>query len=101
MSLCNSFTEPLSYRDCHISGSFSDQKKKIFLTTVFFLFPMSAQHKLDRLTKWFDDNNIKWDKDALSIKELDGSFGIFALKDMKKSDTSKHKPPKPVLTFLT
>lgn len=30
MSLCNSFTEPLSYRDCHISGSFSDQKKNIF-----------------------------------------------------------------------
>lgn len=62
---------------------------------------MSAQQKLDRLTKWLDDNNIKWDKDALSIKELDGSFGIFALKDMKKSDTSKHKPPEPVLTFLT
>ncbi|KAG1053647.1 hypothetical protein G6F43_004299 [Rhizopus delemar] len=62
---------------------------------------MSAQQKLDRLTKWFDDNNIKWDKDALSIKELDGSFGIFALKDMKKSDTIVKIPKEVILSTKT
>lgn len=41
-------------------------------------------NKLEILLKWFDDNKIEWDKDALEIKEENGSFGVHAKKSMKK-----------------
>lgn len=44
----------------------------------------TQQAKLDILLKWFDDNKIEWDKSSLEIKETNGSFGVFAKKDMKK-----------------
>ena len=40
--------------------------------------------KLEILLKWFDDNKIEWDKEALEIKENNGSFGVHAKKSMKK-----------------
>ena len=45
--------------------------------------------RLDILTTWFTDNKIVWDKEALEIKETNGSFGIFAKKNMKKDSSSK------------
>jgi hypothetical protein len=52
---------------------------------------MSAQQaKLEILSKWFDDSKIEWDKDALEIKENNGSFGVFAKKDMKKDKPGKN-----------
>lgn len=44
----------------------------------------TMSNKLEILLKWFDDNKIEWDKDALEIKEDNGSFGVHAKKSMKK-----------------
>ncbi|CEP15315.1 hypothetical protein [Parasitella parasitica] len=47
------------------------------------------QSKLDILLQWFQDNKIEWDKDALEIKEANGSFGVHAKKSMKKDKAGK------------
>lgn len=53
---------------------------------------MSAQeNKLKVLLNWFDENKIEWDKEALEIKVTDGSFGVFAKKNMKKDKAGKVK----------
>jgi hypothetical protein len=50
---------------------------------------MATEKRLDLLLKWFDDNKIEWDKEALEIKETNGSFGVYAKKNMKKDKTGK------------
>lgn len=51
-------------------------------------------NKLQTLLKWFEDNKIEWDKDALEIKESNGSFGVHAKKSMKKDKPGKsHSSP--------
>lgn len=53
---------------------------------------MSAQQKkLEVLLKWFDENKIEWDKEALEVKEVNGSFGVYAKKNMKKDKAGKKK----------
>lgn len=53
---------------------------------------MSAQQKkLELLLNWFDENKIEWDKEALEIRETNGSFGVFAKKNMKKDKPGKRK----------
>lgn len=49
----------------------------------------ATEAKLDILLKWFDDNKIEWDKEALEIKVINGSFGVYAKKDMKKDKPGK------------
>jgi hypothetical protein len=49
----------------------------------------ATQVKLDILLKWFDDNKIEWDKEALEIKETNGSFGVYTKQNMKKDKPGK------------
>lgn len=46
---------------------------------------------LDILIQWFDDNKLQWNKDALSIQQIDGSFSVVASKNLKKEETRKKK----------
>lgn len=50
---------------------------------------MSQSSKLELLLKWFDDNDVQWDKDSLEIKETNGSFGVHAKKNLRKDTTGK------------
>ncbi|KAG1143121.1 hypothetical protein G6F37_007101 [Rhizopus arrhizus] len=59
------------------------------------------QQKLDILLKWFNDNNIKWNKEALSIKIVDNSFGVYTTKDMKKNETIVKIPKESILSTKT
>lgn len=43
--------------------------------------------KLDILLQWFNDNKVDWNKESLIVKEINGSFGVYALKDLKKDET--------------
>lgn len=53
---------------------------------------MSAQqNKLEVLLNWFNENKVEWDKEALEIRETDGSFGVYAKKNMKKDKPGKKK----------
>lgn len=40
--------------------------------------PMPAQSKLDILLKWFQDNEIEWEKELIQVKDVKNSFGVFA-----------------------
>lgn len=51
----------------------------------------AQQNKLELLLKWFDENKIEWDKEALELRETNGSFGVYAKKNMKKDKPSKQK----------
>jgi hypothetical protein len=56
---------------------------------------MAAVKRLDLLLKWFEDNKVEWDKEALEIKETNGSFGVYAKKNMKKDKPGKKKKMSP------
>ncbi|RCH82584.1 hypothetical protein CU098_001348, partial [Rhizopus stolonifer] len=62
---------------------------------------MSEQSTLDILLKWFDNNSIKWKKDCLSIKEKNGSFGVYASKNISKSETVVKIPKESILSTKT
>jgi len=40
--------------------------------------PMPAQSKLDILLKWFQDNEIEWEKELIQVKDANNSLGVFA-----------------------
>lgn len=73
------------------------QEKKTFFKEVHLSIQptMAAVKRLDLLLKWLDDNKVEWDKDVLEIKEINGSFGVYAKKNMKKD-----KPGKRVFCLL-
>ncbi|CAO3693759.1 unnamed protein product [Rhizopus stolonifer] len=56
---------------------------------------------LDILIHWFDDNKLQWNKDALSIQQIDGSFSVVASKDLKKEETLVKIPKQVVLSTKT
>ncbi|KAI9263876.1 hypothetical protein EDC94DRAFT_606415 [Helicostylum pulchrum] len=63
---------------------------------------MSAQQKkLEVLLKWFDENKIEWDKEALEVKEVNGSFGVYAKKNMKKDKAVVKIPKNCILSIKT
>lgn len=45
--------------------------------------------KLSRLLEWFKENEIKWEQDLLEIRQVEGSFGVYALKDISKQKRRK------------
>lgn len=45
--------------------------------------------KLLTLLEWFKENEIKWDEDFLEIRQINGSFGVYALKDISKQKKRK------------
>ena len=47
---------------------------------------MATKGKLDTLLQWFSDNEIFWENNEVEIREKDGSFGVYALKDIPKKD---------------
>ncbi|KAI8640933.1 hypothetical protein BD408DRAFT_419037 [Parasitella parasitica] len=57
--------------------------------------------KLETLLQWFQDNKIEWDKDAVEIKEKDGSFGVYAKKSMKKDNAVVNIPKESILSIKT
>ncbi|KAL0141707.1 hypothetical protein V8B55DRAFT_1446075 [Mucor lusitanicus] len=60
-----------------------------------------STNKLQTLLKWFEDNKIEWDKDALEIKESNGSFGVHAKKSMKKDKPVVKIPKECILSIKT
>ena len=62
---------------------------------IFFSFflpytKMTTESKLDLLLQWFDQNKISWDKDALEIKQVNGSFGVYAKKKIESNKPGKY-----------
>lgn len=39
---------------------------------------MPSQSKLDILLKWFQDNEIEWEKELIQVKDAKNSLGVFA-----------------------
>ncbi|KAI9470634.1 MAG: hypothetical protein EXX96DRAFT_364050 [Benjaminiella poitrasii] len=61
----------------------------------------SGQEKLNILLKWFDEHKIKWNKEALQIKESNGSFGVYAKKNVKKGKSVVKIPKECILSIKT
>lgn len=87
----------------------NQNRNKKILTSYFgfdrftFCFPdlhIKMSNKLQTLLKWFEDNKIEWDKDALEIKESNGSFGVHAKKSMKKDKPGKRKKRNPLIVII-
>ncbi|CEG69310.1 hypothetical protein RMATCC62417_05407 [Rhizopus microsporus] len=57
--------------------------------------------KLDILLQWFNDNKVDWNKESLIVKEINGSFGVYALKDLKKDETVVKIPKECILSTKT
>lgn len=52
---------------------------------------MANVEKLNLLLKWFKDNEIEYDKESIEIRINDGSFGVYALKNLPSKKTSNDK----------
>lgn len=51
---------------------------------------MATEAKLKTLLAWLDTNEIKWDKKNLEIRLSNGSFGVFALRDLSDRQPCKY-----------
>ena len=45
---------------------------------------MLARNKVETLVKWFEENEIEWEKDMLEVKDTNNSLGVFAKKDIEE-----------------
>lgn len=50
---------------------------------------MPALTKLETLIKWFEENEIDWDKSILEVRDTNNSLGVFAKNDIEEGSPGK------------
>lgn len=45
---------------------------------------MASKTKLETLLRWFEDNEIEWDKETLELRDTNNSLGVFAKQDIEE-----------------
>jgi hypothetical protein len=50
---------------------------------------MPALTKLETLIKWFEENEIDWDKSILEVRDTNNSLGVFAKSDIEEGSPGK------------
>ncbi|GAB5588596.1 hypothetical protein Unana1_03496 [Umbelopsis nana] len=45
---------------------------------------MASKTKLETLLRWFEDNEIEWDKQTLEVRDTNNSLGVFAKQDIEE-----------------
>lgn len=51
---------------------------------------MATEEKLNILTAWLKDNQVEYDQENIDIRMKDGSFGVYAVKNLPTQKTGKH-----------
>ncbi|KAI8092490.1 uncharacterized protein BX664DRAFT_276778 [Halteromyces radiatus] len=62
---------------------------------------MATQDKLDILLKWFKDNQVEYEQESIDIRIKDGSFGVYALKNLPSKKTVVKIPKENILSIRT
>lgn len=50
---------------------------------------MATQEKLTLLHAWLEDNKVSYDQSNIEIRIKDGSFGVYAVKNLPSKKTGK------------
>ncbi|KAI8390892.1 uncharacterized protein BYT42DRAFT_173473 [Radiomyces spectabilis] len=59
---------------------------------------MANSDRLRVLLEWFESNGVQWDKEALEIRDVDGSLGVYALNDIAEKKRIVKIPKESILS---
>lgn len=59
------------------------------MASLLLLIIMATQEKLTLLKDWLKDNKVSYDQSNIEIRIKDGSFGVYAVKNLPSKETGK------------
>jgi hypothetical protein len=65
------------------------QACKVIQLSIPSFLEMPAKSKLEILLKWFNENEIEWEKDLLEVKDTNYCLGVFAKADIEEGRPGK------------